>query len=720
MTATLPGSRLKPNSHRSKNATESFTHITEFKTPIQFLKGVGPHFAEVLRSRGIETVGDLLEWYPRAYEDRRVARSISDLRPGEIVSISLNVVRVSSVQLGKSKRRMYDVVLKDHTGTINAKYFRVPYRGYFERFQPGMRVRVVGKVTLYRNRVEFHHPDLRDDDALEVATDCLIPIYTETEGITLQKIRGIILSALEKVKGNVPERLPQSLLKKYELSGLYESLKALHDPPKDADAEFTRGRSVFHKRIIFEELFWLELLLANKRALVKVESAHELRGGVEKVQDIIKSFTYELTNAQKRVIGEILTDLHQPHPMHRLIQGDVGSGKTVVALLACAYAIRNGFQSAIMVPTEILSEQHFKNAKSLLEPFGIRIGLLTGSLTAKEKKDVVSKLKNGEIDLVVGTHALIQEGVEFQKLGFVVVDEQHRFGVHQRQDLKQKGVLPHFLLMTATPIPRTLAMTVYGDLDVSIIDEMPPGRTPVVTRVVYPNKEILVYQFIREQIEKGRQAYVVYPLVEESEKIDLKNAVDEFEKLKNIFPKFKLGLLHGRMKPDEKEHVMNEFRANKTQLLVSTTVIEVGVDVPNATIILIEHAERFGLSQLHQLRGRVGRGDFKSYCILKHGHAVSDESRARSEIMAETSDGFKIAEADLEMRGPGQFLGARQSGLTGFKMANLVRDIDILHQAREAAFAIVKEDPQFKLPEHKILHEMLTKKSGPISLGTVG
>lgn len=716
-----PGSKAKSqSSSNSKTTDESYSHKTDLQTEIQFLKGVGPHFAQVLRTRDIKTVGDLLEWYPRAYEDRRVARSISDLRPGEIVSISLNVVRVASIQLGKSKRRMYDVILKDSTGTINAKYFRVPYKGYFERFQPGLRVRVVGKVTLYRNKIEFHHPDIRDDDALEAASDCLVPIYTETEGITLQKLRGIIQTAIEKVEGVVEDRLPKQILNKYQLPSYYESIKALHHPPQEAGPEFVQGRSKYHRRIIFEEFFWLELLLANKRSLVKRESAHKMTGGIDRVDDILKSLPYHLTKAQQRVTAEILSDLTKPHPMHRLVQGDVGSGKTVVALLACAYAIRNGFQAAIMVPTEILSEQHLNNAVKLLGPFGINVALLTGSHTAKEKKEIVQRLKSGEIDLVVGTHALIQEGVEFKNLGFVVVDEQHRFGVHQRQELKQKGFLPHFLLMTATPIPRTLAMTVYGDLDVSAIDEMPPGRTPIVTRVVFPNKEALVFQFIREQIEKGRQAYVIYPLVEESEKIDLKNAVDEFEKLKKVFPKFKLGLLHGRMKPDEKDEVMNEFRANKTQILVSTTVVEVGVDVPNATIILIEHAERFGLSQLHQLRGRVGRGQFKSYCILKHGHAVSDESRQRSQIMSETNDGFKIAEADLEMRGPGQFLGARQSGLTGFKMANLVRDADILQQAREAAFEIMQNDPKLELPEHKLLFKMLTQKSGPVSLGTVG
>lgn len=700
--------------------SQDFTKTAVLETPIQFLKGVGPHFAQILKTRDITTVADLLEWYPRSYEDRRAKRNIADLRPGEIVSISLNIVRVSSHQLGKSKRRMYDVILRDNTGTITAKYFRVPYRGYFERFQPGMKVRVVGKVTLYRNKIEFHHPDIRDDDSIEELSDCLVPIYTETEGITLSKLRKIMKLALEKSKGEVSESLPYEILKKYSLPTRYEAIKALHDPPKEAGTDFLAARSQFHKRIIFEEFFWLELLLANKKSLVKVETAEPFKGELNLIEEIIQSLPFQLTKAQRRVLSEVHKDLIQPHPMHRLVQGDVGSGKTAVALLSCAFAIKNGYQAAIMVPTEILCEQHYNNSQKILGGAGIRIAMLLGSQSAKEKKQVIEQISSGQVDLVIGTHALIQEGVSFKNLGFVVVDEQHRFGVYQRQELKQKGVFPHLLLMTATPIPRTLAMTVYGDLDVSVIDELPPGRTPVVTRVTYQSKESLVYQFIREQVEKGRQAYIIYPLVEESEKIDLKNAVSEYEKLKTVFPQFKLGLLHGRMKADEKEFVMKEFRENNIQILVSTTVIEVGVDVPNATIMLIEHAERFGLSQLHQLRGRVGRGAHKSYCILKLGHAVSDEARDRTQIMADTSDGFKIAEADLEMRGPGEFMGTRQSGLTGFKMANLVRDVDLLMQAREAAFQIVKEDPKLKNEKHKVLKDYIAKQGGRILLGTVG
>lgn len=670
----------------------------QFDTPVQYLKGVGPHFAKILGTRGIKTVEDLLEWYPRAYEDRRAARSISTLRPGEIVSLTATVVKVSSQPLGRSQRRIYDVMVRDATGFVACKFFRVPYKGYFERFQPGQSVRVVGKVTLYRGRIEFHHPDLRSDDPDEELADCLVPIYTETEGLSLTKLRKLMVFALHELNGQIPDNIPGSIRARYKLLSRYEALKQLHQPGQDAGSEFLHFKSEAHRRVIFEEFFWLELLLASRRSEFRQTTAPAIVAEEEKLSKIISVLPYELTGAQKRVLGEVLEDLKERHPMHRLVQGDVGSGKTVVALLACAAAGFAGYQSTIMVPTEILAEQHYKNAQKILEGTGLRVAILVGSQTAKEKREISERLAAGEVDIVIGTHALIQDTVSFQQLGLVVVDEQHRFGVEQRQQLKQKGVSPHFLIMTATPIPRTLAMTVYGDLDVSVVDEMPPGRTPIVTRVVYSSKEQAVHGFIRDHVMKGRQAYVIYPLVEESEKIDLKNAVEEHGKLQKIFPEFKVGLLHGRMKGDEKDEIMRQFRDGSIQILVSTTVIEVGVDVPNANIILIEHAERFGLSQLHQLRGRVGRGAHKSYCILKLGYAVSEESRERAEIMARTTNGFEIAEADLEMRGPGEFLGARQSGLPGFKLANLVRDADILAQAREAAFEVIKREPQLKPP----------------------
>lgn len=704
-----------------------------FDTDIQFLKGVGPKLSEVFAKRGVYTAGDLLELYPRTYEDRRAARSISSLEDGQIVSLVAQVHSVRSMNLGKSRRKMYEVMVGDRTGRISCKYFRVPYRGYFERFQPFEDVRISGKVTLYRGRLEFHHPDIHpikkeESQESEEVEDVLLPLYSELDGVRPAKLRKIIGGAIHhlidhpevpqffrskeeerRFQKGVPEYLPQWILDEYKLLRRSTALKKMHQPPAEEASAFVDLKSDAHRRIIFEEFFWLELHLAMKRMGVKKQSAPAFKDTPDLVERFLKSLPFELTGAQKKSFSEIKKDLMLPHPMHRLVQGDVGSGKTMVAMLSAVMCTGNGMQSALMVPTEILAEQHYKNAVKILEPMGIRVGLITGQLKAKEHAKICEKLKAGEIDLCIGTHALIQNAVEFNKLGLVIIDEQHRFGVDQRIKLK-KDTNPHFLVMTATPIPRTLAMTVYGDLDVSIINELPPGRSPIVTRKVFNNKRPKVLQFMQDQIAKGRQVYFVYPLVEESDKIDLKNAVEEFEKLKKQFPQYQVGLLHGKMKPAEKESVMNDFRAGKYQILVSTTVIEVGVDVPNANLMIIEHAERFGLSQLHQLRGRVGRGQHKSFCVLILGHAVSEDSVKRAEVMEKYTDGFKIAEEDLQLRGPGEFMGTRQSGLSGFRIANLVRDLEVLKQAREAAFSLIHKDPQLKFEQHFYLKEALEKR----------
>lgn len=715
-------------------------------TPVQFLKGVGPRLGEVLHKRGISTVEDLLHWFPRTYEDRRAARSIGSLAPEQVVSLAAEVVGVRSMTLGRSKRRMYEIIVADKSGRIACKFFRVPYKGYFERFQPQDKVRVAGKVTEYRGRMEFHHPDvhhLRED---EETADTLIPLYTETEGLSPAKLRKIIDTALSgifspelttpaKPAGQSPysqskspgrgqfapkpdrqlvEPLPAWVCQQYQLPQLPQALREIHQPPPQTADLFLKFQAPAQRRVIFEEFFWLELLLAQRRAGVEREQAPSLKGQQELVHRLIASLEFQLTGAQKKAWAEVVQDVAKPHPMHRLVQGDVGSGKTMVALLAAVYAAENGYQTSLMVPTEILAEQHFQNAQRRLSPLGVRVALLTGQMKPSERQEVYQRLESGEIQLVIGTHALIQAEVKFKNLALVIIDEQHRFGVGQRLSLKEKGLSPHFLVMTATPIPRSLAMTVYGDLDVSIIDELPAGRQQITTRVTYQSKHPQVWDFVEKQILSGRQAYVVYPLVEESEKIDLKNAVEEFDKLKGRFPKFRLGLLHGRMKPVEKEAVMTQFRQGELDILVSTTVIEVGVDVPNANVMVIEHAERFGLSQLHQLRGRVGRGAFKSYCVLVLGYAVSEESRQRAEIMEKTADGFRIAEADLELRGPGEFLGTRQSGLPGFKMANLVRDLGILQQARQAAFKMIADDPQMNHPENQRVWQLLAAKQSAV------
>jgi len=690
-------------------------------TDVQYLKGVGPKLGSLLSRRGIKKIEDLLNYYPRAYEDRRAARNIGTLRANDVVSLKAMIVKTSSFQLGRSTRKMYDILIRDSSGQIHCKFFRVPYKGYFERFGSGKEVRVVGKVTDYRGRLEFHHPDVREIDPEEEMQDALIPIYTEIENLSSAKIARLTRSALEQLplESWGEEKFPKAILEKYHLVTSKEALSRIHCPEAQDAEKYHQMKSEAHHRIIFEELFWLELYLAARKSGLKKEITDSVQVSGELLQKFFQGLPFQMTNAQKRAFAEIKTDLAQPHPMHRLVQGDVGSGKTLVALAAAVLVSEAKRQTCLMVPTEILAEQHYKNAVRFLGPLDIRVALLTGKTKAVKVKEILRDLEEGKIHLLIGTHALIEERVKFQNLSLVIVDEQHRFGVEQRGELKSKGRSPHFLIMTATPIPRTLSMTVYGDLDVSIIDEMPPGRSPIETRVAFETKRKDAFDFMKKQIEKGRQAYVVYPLVEESEKIDLKNAMEEFERLQSEYPDIRFGLLHGRMKAEEKEGIMTEFREGKIQALVSTTVIEVGVDVANANIMIIEHAERFGLSQLHQLRGRVGRGEHKSFCILLMGYAVSEEARQRTYFMEKTTDGFKIAEFDLEMRGPGEFLGTKQSGLPGFRLANLVRDLMILQDARAAAFDLLKNDPNLKKPENKNLREELLKTHGVTALAGI-
>jgi len=616
---------------------------------------------------------------------------------------------VRSIPLGRTRRKIWEIVLKDETGQISCKYFRSPYRGYFERFEPHQTVRVVGKVILYRNNLEFHHPDIHPINVSEEAEkDELIPLYTEIEGLSQNKFQKLIQAALQLTE--IEDSLPEEIRKKSELISLKQALQEIHNPPLEHAEKILKWRSPAQIRLIFEELFWVELNLALKKSGHQLEKALPVKAKLSRKGELLSRLPFELTQAQIRAYEEIKTDLAKPHPMHRLVQGDVGSGKTLVALLSALEAADAGFQTALMAPTEILAEQHYRNAVKLMEPLGIQVRLLVGSLKTKERNQILEDLISGEAQICVGTHALIQKDVEFQRLGLTIVDEQHRFGVQQRNLLKSKAVSPHFLVMTATPIPRTLAMTVYGDLDVSVINEMPKGRQPIVTRKAFESKRSLVTGFVKEQLQKGRQAYVVCPLVEESEAMELKNAQDEYLRIQKEFPEYKVGLLHGKMKTADKDEIMRAFRDNQIQILVSTTVIEVGVDVPNANIMVIEQAERFGLSQLHQLRGRVGRGEHKSFCILMLGYALSEEGRQRAEIMEQTTDGFKISEADLEMRGPGEFLGTRQSGLPGFRLANLVRDLDLLQKARKAAFDWVSKDPSLQKIESHGLKEHLDRQ----------
>ncbi len=689
-------------------------------TEIQYLKGVGPSLGTLFSRHGIKTIQDLLQNYPRAYEDQRAARNIASLKVDDVVSVKANIVSVASYNMGKSTRKIYDVLVRDSSGQVKCKFFRTPYRGYFERFKPNQEVRVVGKVTHYRGHVEFHHPDIKDIEPDEAVSDALIPIYVETEGLSTTKISKLILSALNQLQEWPLEKLPKAVIEKQQLISYREAIEKIHHPESELGNLYNEFRSAAHRRLIFEEFFWLEIYLASKKAGLKSEKGFTFNNEEIMLTKLIQALPFKLTGAQLLAVDEINKDLESGKPMNRLVQGDVGSGKTLVSFLAALKAIESKFQVCLMAPTEILAEQHYQTAQKLLQPLGVNVSMLTGKTKTKERVQILEKLISGETHFLIGTHALIEDWVQFQNLGLVVIDEQHRFGVAQRGILKNKGCSPHFLIMTATPIPRTLAMTVYGDLDVSIINEMPLGRTPIQTRVITEVKRPQAIKFMLEQIAKGRQAYVVYPLVAESEKIDLKNATDEAEKLKTEFPDIRIGLLHGKMKSQEKDDIMKQFRAHEIDVLVSTTVIEVGVDVPNATIMIIEHSERFGLSQLHQLRGRVGRGQHKSFCVMIMGYAVSQETRERVEFMEKTNDGFKVAEFDLQIRGPGEFMGARQSGLPGFKMANLVRDFEILKIARDHAFEIIAADPKLQKKEHALLKEEVLKSFGPNALAGVG
>lgn len=687
-------------------------------TPVQYVKGVGPKLGVLLKKKGIETLRDLLEFYPRAYEDRRAARSIASLNDGDFVGLQAEVARATAMPMGRTGRKIYDISIRDSSGTIHCKFFRIPFRGYFEKFQPGLKVRVVGKVILYRNQLEFHHPELHEwtEEEDREVKDELLPIYSETDGLSSKKLQAIIragLSALELPK-NLSldvEQDPEWLRRKYNLASYAESIYRIHVPEAGMGQSYLDRQTPYHRRLIFDEFFMLELILASRKKGMQDENAPPILSNPAIEAKFLKSLPFELTNAQKKVIIEIQKDMALARPMSRLVQGDVGSGKTIVALITALSAIANGYQVAMMAPTEILAQQHALNSEKFLKPLGINVGFLSGQLKGKDKAQALADLACGKTQFIVGTHALIQDGVEFQNLGYVVVDEQHRFGVQQRSMLKGKGqesgLSPHFLLMTATPIPRSLAMTVYGDLDVSIINELPKGRQAIVTRATYQSKRPQVIDFLKEQLDQGRQAYIVFPLVEESEKMDLKSATNEYEKLKIELPKYRLGLLHGKMKADEKDKIMESFRKHEIDILVSTTVIEVGVDVANANIMWVEHAERFGLSQLHQLRGRVGRGAYKSYCILMMGYAVSAEAQDRVRFLETTNDGFKISEYDLEIRGPGEFLGVRQSGMPGFKMASLVRDLSILEEARQAAFELLDRDPKLAQKQHERIRSLM-------------
>ena len=675
------------------------------------------------------TVEDLLHYLPMRYEDRSKFTTIRDLSDGMETSLELFVKLSGGKQVGGWRRsfrqRLYkfqisaidrdrtgkDVVIWTFVSGVSAPKI---IENYEKKFTRGVRFIAFGKwewdATYQTYALRLNRPDeievlaplaekLPNADPGEDAEQAVaaihvgrrVPVYRKINDVRPKQLRELIHALLDEIpQSSIAETLPADLRKRQRLIDRGAALREIHFPSDESSlAEYEEARSPAHRRLIFEELFWLALGLAVKRGYRIKES----KGARIKIDDAIKRriasvLPFKLTEAQRRVVKEIFRDLRSDAPMNRLLQGDVGSGKTIVALISMLAAMENGYQTALMVPTEILAEQHARNIKRILAKSPYRIEMLSGSLKSADKKRLHQSIGIGEINAVVGTHALIQEAVRFEKLGLVVIDEQHRFGVMQRAGLRDRGMNPDVLVMTATPIPRSLAMTVYGDLDVSIIDEMPPGRTPIVTKIYADNVDDRkqVKELLTNEIRAGRQVYVVYPLVEESEKMDLRDATRRYEYLRDkVFPRFSVGLLHGRMKTEEKDEVMSRFVKGEIQILVSTTVIEVGVDVPNASVMVVEHSERFGLSQLHQLRGRVGRGAKQSYCVLLASDQQTEVARERLGIMEETNDGFKIAEKDLELRGPGEIMGTRQAGLPEFRVANLVRDLDILQAARKEA-----------------------------------
>lgn len=667
------------------------------------LQGVGPRHAETLARLGMYTLGDMLYYFPRRYDDYSQLKPIKNLFYGEQVTVIGTIQSVHTRPIRGGKASIIETIINDGTGAIRLTYFNQPWLA--NRFKVGDAISVSGRVDQYLGRLVMNNPDWEPVEVENLHTNRIVPIYPLTERVTQKWLRNLMKQVVTYWAPAVADALPESVRNSANVMPLGEALLQIHFP--DSQDKLKAAR----ERLAFDEIFYLQMgVLRQRRDWLSVEG-RRFPLSDERLDTLKKSLPFTLTSAQERALADIRRDLDSGKPMNRLLQGDVGSGKTAVAALAAAIVTSNGAQAAIMAPTSILAEQHYRNFTSLLKdslkPEEIR--LLTGDTPEAEKEEIRAGLANNAVKIVIGTHAVIEPNVQFADLQFVVIDEQHRFGVEQRAELRSKGTNPHLLVMTATPIPRSLALTLYGDLDISVMDEMPAGRQPVSTYVLRPQERERAFTLIRGQIKNGKQAFIIYPLIEESEKIEARAAVDDYETLaKEVFPDLKLGLLHGKMRPGEKDEVMLKFRDKKFDILVSTTVIEVGVDVPNATVMLIEGADRFGLAQLHQLRGRVGRGADQSYCLLIPTHEDATENE-RLQALAESNDGFFLAEKDLQIRGPGEFLGTRQAGYTSSLRMASITDVKLIEKARAQAQAVFEKDPDLSHPEHALLAEALRR-----------